>query len=103
ERQMSGVDERAFTQNRCPLQHVAELSHVSRPVILEKGLSCLARETSRGPADRSADFLEKRLAQRHDVGRTIPQRRNLDVEHAEPVEQVLAKGSALDGLPGIGV
>jgi hypothetical protein len=35
---------------------------------------------SGGPAEGPADLLQKGLAQRHDVGRTFAQRRNLDVE-----------------------
>ena len=66
---MGRVDERAFAQNRGPLQDVAKLSNVPRPVILEKGLSCLARQTSRWPAEGPADLLQKRLAQRHDIAR----------------------------------
>ena len=48
---MIRVDERAFTENRGPLQDVAKLSNVSRPVILEERLSCLARQTSGWPAE----------------------------------------------------
>ena len=102
-RQMVRVDERAFTENRGPLQHIAKLSNVARPVVLEKRLSCLARQTSGWPAEGPADLLQKRLAQRNDVGRTLAQRRNLDVEDAEAVEQVLAKVAALDGFPQVAV
>ena len=77
---MTRVDEGAFTENRGPLQDVAQLSNVSRPVILEERLSCLARQTSRWPAEGPADLLQKGLAQRHDVGGTLAQRRYLDVE-----------------------
>ena len=77
---MARVDERAFAENRSPLQDVAKLANVSRPLILERGLSCVARQTSRRPAERPADILQKRLAQRNDIGRTVAQRRNLDVE-----------------------
>ena len=100
---MVRVDERAFTENRGPLQDVAKLSNVSRPVILEKRLSCLPRQTSGWPAERPADLLQKGLAQRHDVGGTLAQRRNLDVEDAEAVEEVLAKLAALDGFSQIAV
>ena len=66
---MVGVDERAFAENRRALQDVAKLSNVSRPLILEKGLSCVTRQSSRRPAERPADLLQKRLAERSDIGR----------------------------------
>ena len=100
---MIRVDERAFTENRGPLQDVAKLSNVSWPVISEKGLSCLARQTGGWPAEGPADLLQKHFAQRHDIGGTLAQGRDLDVEDAEPVEQVLAKFAALDGFPQIAV
>ena len=68
---MSRVDERAFAENRGALQHIAKLSNVARPLILEKGASCLSCQTSRWPVECSADLLQKCLAQRNDIGRTI--------------------------------
>ena len=100
---MVRVDERAFTENRGPFQDIAKLSNVSRPLILEQCMSCIARQTSGWPAEGPADLLQKRLAQRNDVGWTVAQRRNLDVEDPESVEQVLAKVAALDGFPQIAV
>jgi len=56
--------------------------------------SRLARQLGRGTADRPADLLEKRLAQRHDVGRAGTQRWKLDVEDTETVKEILAKLAA---------
>src|SRR4029453_19202739 len=100
---MSRVDDRAFAQNRRPLQDVAKLANVAGPVILEKGLSCIPRQTRGWPAEGPADLLQERLAQRHDIDATIAQRRNLDVEDAEAVEEVLAKVAALDGFAKVAV
>src|SRR4029450_8602684 len=100
---MVRVDERAFTENRGPLQDVAKLSNVPGPVVLEKRLSCLARQTSGGPPERRANLLQGYIAQRHDIRGTFAQRRNPDVEDAEAVEQVLAKLAALDGFPQVAV
>src|ERR1700752_586572 len=100
---MGRVDDCAFAQNRGPLQDVAKLSNIPRPVVLEKGLSCIARQTSRWPAEGLAGLLQKRLTQRQDIDATIAQRRNLDVEDAEAVEQVFAKVAALDGLAKVAV
>ena len=76
---MIRVDERAFAENRCPLQDIAELSDVSRPLILKERLSCLTRQTGGWPAEGPADLLQKGFARRHDVGGTLAQWRNLDV------------------------
>jgi len=73
---MRRVDERAFAQNRRPLQDVAKLSNIAGPVILEKGLSCVTRQTSRWPTEGPADLLQKHLAQRHDIDATLAEWRN---------------------------
>src|SRR4029453_324454 len=101
--QMVGVNERAFAQDRGPLQDIAYVSNVSGPLILEKGVSCMARQTSGWPAERAANLLQNRFAERKDVGRTLAQRRNPDVEDAESVEQVLAKFASFEGLARIAV
>ena len=85
-----------------PLQDVAKLSNIPRPVILEKGLSRIARQTSGWPPEGPADPQQKHLAQRHDDA-TLAQRRNLDVEDAEAVEQVGAKVAALNGFAKVAV
>src|SRR4029453_11118717 len=100
---MVGINECAFAQDRGPLQDIVQLSNVSGALMLEKYVSCLARQTSRRPTERRADLLQKRFAQRKDVGRTLAQRRNPDVEDAESVEQVLAKVASFDGLARIAV
>src|SRR4029434_238424 len=100
---MVRVDERAFRENRRPFQGVAKLSDVAGPVIASKCVSCIACQTSRWPAQGSADLLQKRLGQRNDVGRTFAQGRDLDVEDREAIEQVLAKVAALDGFAQIAV
>ena len=100
---MAHVDRPAVTEDRCPLQDVAQLSHVAGPLVLEKRGSCLARQFSGSSSEGPADLLQKAVAQRHDVRGTIAQRRNLDVEDAEAVEQVLAKGAALHRFPQVAV
>ena len=74
---MSAPSERIAARSK----DVAKLSDVAGPVILPVS-ACRASRVR--PADgrpkRPADLLQKRLGQRHDVGRTFAQRRNLDVE-----------------------
>ena len=103
QRQVAGVDGRPFAENRGPFEHIAKLSYVPWPFVLEERLSCLARQTSGRATEGPADLLQKALAQRHDVGRPLAQRRNLDVEDPEAVEQVLTKLAALDSFAEIAV
>src|SRR5687768_4474733 len=97
------LDKRAFAENRRALQDVPNLSNVPWPLISEKGLSCLARQTSGRPPEGPADLLQKDFAQRHDIDGTLAQGRDLDVEDPEPIEQVLAKVAALDGFAQVAV
>jgi hypothetical protein len=69
----------------------------------EQSVSRICCQTDWRPAEGRADVLQKRLAHRHDVGRTVAQRRNLDVEDTKPVEQVLPKPAALDGFAQVAV
>ena len=56
-----------------------------------------------GPSERFADVLQQRFAEREDVGGALPQRRDRDVEHLQPVEQVLAEVAAFDGFAQVAV
>src|SRR5678816_2341844 len=100
---MAHVDRLALTEDCGPFQHIAKLSHVAGPLVLEKRGSCLARQFSGWSSKGPADFLQKGVAQGNDVRGTIAQRRNLDVEDAETVEQVLAKAAALHRFPQVAV
>src|SRR4029453_4401711 len=48
--------------------------------------------------ERLADLFEKRFAEGQDVGRSCPQRRELDIEDLQPIKEVLAKIAALERL-----
>src|SRR5678815_4171783 len=97
------VDEPTFAENGRPLQDVAELSNVARPLIFEQCGSRVSCQTSGRPAEGLADVLQERLAHRNDIDRALAQRRNPDVEDAEAVEQILAKVAALDRFPQVSV
>src|SRR6187549_690211 len=100
---MAHVDRPAVTEDRCPFQNIAKLSHVTGPLVLKKCGSGLARQFSGWSSEGPADLLQRAVAQRDDVRGTIAQRRNLDVEDAEAVEQVLAKAAALHRFPQVAV
>src|SRR5437870_3953178 len=95
---MQGCDESALAENRRALERVPQLAHVAGPVVLQKRILRVAGQAGRRTAERTADLLEKRLAQRKDVRPALAQRRERDVEYLEPVIQVFAKVAALHGL-----
>ena len=49
--QMARIDERALADNRSPLQGIAQLADVARPVILDKDGSRLSRQSDRRAAE----------------------------------------------------
>src|SRR6185369_784855 len=100
---MAHVDRPAFTEDRRPFQDIAKLSHIPGPLVLKKCGSGLARQFSGWSSEGAADLLQRGVAQRNDVRGTIAQRRNLDVEHAETVEQVFAKAATLHCFPQVAV
>src|SRR4029450_6892015 len=100
---MAHLNRSAVTEDRGPLQHIAQLAHVAGPRVLEQRGAGLARQLRGWAPEGPADLLQKAVAQRTDVRGTIAQRRRVDVEHAETVEQVLAKAAALDRFPQVAV
>src|SRR5207302_6414773 len=101
QRQVGRIDEASVAQYRRSLERVAQLPDVAGPVVAKQGFSRIARQTGWRPAERFADLFEERVAQRQDVGTSFPKRGNADVEHLQPVIQILAKVAALDRFPQI--
>ena len=81
-------------ENRGPLEDVAQLANVAGPVIVEQQPARITRDAGRRPPEAAAVFVEERLTQRQHVLFALAQRRQLDREHVEPVEQVLAELAA---------
>ncbi len=94
----SAPNEPAFAEDGGALERVAQLADVAGPVVPEQRLPGVAREARRRPCERSADVLQQRLAERQDVVGALAQRRDRDVEHLQPIEQVLAEVAAFHGL-----
>src|SRR5262249_52413502 len=65
--------------------------------------ACLARDPSGRTSQATTNLLQERLTQWQDVVATVPQRRQPDREHVEPVVKILAKLSVGDGLLQIAV
>src|SRR5690606_24076215 len=85
------LDDRAFREDQRALEGVRELADVPRPgVPRERRLGRLA-ETRRRMAEPFPDPLEQGARERHEVGRTLTERRQADREHREPVVEVFAE------------
>ena len=94
-RQVLAADEAAVGQDHGALDGVAQLADVAGPRVGEQLIACLARDARRRAADGFADLGEKRVGQLQDVVEPLAQRRQRDLEDAEPVVEVLAELAAL--------
>src|SRR6476620_8442468 len=77
----------------CLLHDVLELTHVTWPAVLLEDVEGLRRERHGAPPDR-----RKVLDQRAHVAAPLAERRDMNVDHAEPIQQVfpeLPGGNAL--------
>src|SRR6266566_6561270 len=89
---MLGIDQAALTENQRPLHRVAQLAYVPRPGVGQELLARLARDSRRRPpSDRWSQLAEEILEQRQDVVPALPQRRQVDREHVQPIVQILAE------------
>jgi hypothetical protein len=85
------------------LEGVVQLAHIARPGVCEQCLTRAGRQSRRRPSKRFPDVLQEGFAERKDIAATLTERRDVDVEHLEPIEQILAKVSALHGLSQVAV
>jgi hypothetical protein len=93
----SAPDQAAVAQDRRALEDVPQLADVTGPAVLDEALACLARDAGGRPGDALGEIGEEEVAEREDVLGALAQRRKADLEHLEPVVEILAEGAALDG------
>src|SRR5262252_10434835 len=55
------------------------------------------------PTGRLADVFEERVAKRQDIAGTVAQRRQPDLEHLQPVVEILAKVASQHGLTKVAI
>ena len=90
------ADQAAVAQDRRALEDVTQLADVTGPAVLDEALACLARDAGGRPGDALGEIGEEEVAEREDVLGALAQRRKADLEHLEPVVEILAEGAALD-------
>src|SRR6266850_2090833 len=61
------------------------------------------RIVARPRAHRPCELVQKILGEQRDVAEAFAERRKRDVEHLQPVEQILAERSAVDRLTEVAV
>src|SRR5438445_728234 len=89
--QVLDADEPRPAQHHRPLDDVAQLAHVARPVIALELLVRLAGEAADLAVVLPIELLDEALAQQRNVLAALPQRRQVDREDVEPIEEVLAQ------------
>src|SRR5262249_56044332 len=67
------------------------------------GVRGVGRRSGGWTTECLADVLQERVAERQDVAPPFAQRRQRDLEHLEPVEEILAKIATRDGLTKVAV
>src|SRR5258705_1645049 len=98
ERQLAACDDLAAGQHDGALDDVLELAHIPRPVVLSEPLQRLLTDR-RGLRCRAVAVLrEEVLDQRGDVLFAFAQRRHVDVDDVEAVEEAVAELVLLDLL-----
>ncbi len=81
-----------------PLDHVAELAHVARPVVRHEGAHGLAGERLGALPVLRRERLQEVLDQERDVLSPAPERRHLHRDDVQPVEEVLAEAALGDQI-----
>jgi hypothetical protein len=79
------IDRLLAGQQRGALQHVAQLAHIARPAVIDQRAFAVAGETLAGTEEGARD--------RQDVVAPFGQRRQGQLDHRQPVEQVLAEAA----------
>ena len=94
---LSAEIERLQAEHRSYAQRLEEL--VQKPYLsTEEQIEDIARHPGRGPARLAAEPLEKVFGQEGDVLAALGEGRELELEHVEPEEEVLAERVLLDEL-----
>src|SRR5258706_4194942 len=93
--QVLAADVAAVGEDDCALDRVAQLAHVAGPRIVDEVAPGLALEPRGRTADGFANLAQERVGELEHVLRAFAQRRQLDLEDAETVIEVLAEPAAL--------
>src|SRR6516165_5805962 len=97
------MNEAAIRENRGALERVVEFAHIAWPGVREQRFPRVLGQTGRRTPERLADVPQERFAKRQDIARPLAERCDADVEHLEPIKEVLAEIASLDRLSKVAV
>ena len=86
-------------QHHRALDHVLQLADVARPVVLHQQVERRSGQLETGFAVLLAVLREEVLREQRDVVLPLAQRRQVDADDVQAVEEVLAEAPVLDHLP----
>ena len=102
-RQRLGLQQLARPQHDRALDDVLQLTDVARPVVLLEHGQGLRRHAPRRPAHLLRQLLDEVGDQQRDVLAAIAQRRQVERDDVETVEEILAQDALGDGAPDVAV
>src|SRR5258705_11321936 len=94
QREVVGGDEATFAEDRGPLEHVAQLAHVPRPVVSEERGLRLFGQARGGKGQRTADVLQEGAGEMREVVLPLAQRRDPEPAHTQALVEALAELSS---------
>ena len=95
-RQVGELHRVAVAQGDRPLHGVLELAHIAWPAVVQQDARDLGRERGRGPAEALGLVGEQTLGEQEHVLAPLAERRQIEAEHVEAIEEVRAEPALLD-------
>ncbi len=95
-RKIVDVDDVTVGQHHAAFDHVLQLAHVARPFIGAEVVDGAGSEAMHLPVVLKGKLAQKMAGQNGNVLAPLAQGRQMDVDHVQPVEEVLAEPSGHD-------
>ena len=99
---MSAIDI-TVSQDGRSLKHIAQLSDVARPVVLEQRVPRVVQQSRDPTADCSRNLGEEVIREKKDIAHAVTERRQEDVKDLQAVKQILAKLAASHGVAQVSI
>ncbi len=93
---MLGIDRSGLGEQDRALHHVAQLPHISRPVVIFERVHRPGRELFGRSREALARFDRETSSERQDLVAPLAQRRNVDRHPAQPKQEILAECAVPD-------
>lgn len=95
--QIAGSDNGLFRQDDGALQHILQLPHIARPVVVQQHLHGVVGDSHHRLFHFGAEAGDKGFRQDGDVFLALSKGRDVNRDDIEAIEQVLPKFALLDG------